>query len=757
MIAAPAVSTPAPVRLPDAPPLPMRRMPETAAKNASSLALSVQPGELQDQQQPLLPQPVPLSAGFGYKDRLPLSMAKSEGKSASAEPQTQPQLHSLQAAARGCAVSKNHASLPLDHPVDQRGPIQQHEAETAAKDQQACKGGFATPEVPWRSRTKPAIAPDRAISRMAPSSTKRRSAPRQMKRLYNGLSQEEVLGPELYETPEQVQVRQRRAQEEEEDSALLVNYGSSMSIGTKLATLHGRVSHAHRSGVSFGSELAASRELHAASGPMHSGHAQSLESALLFDIDDLQQPHGGTPSRPANKPAEQQVPSSGMLIDIADSPGPQQQQPRLAAKPAAQRRSTQGQASDKAAHCQSADDLASCAGRPLKRLRKAGQSEASVSLAAEPSAAYGHDEGEDDALQHALWLSSQQPQNSTLLTGTAAHAANQEADDCQEEQGLHAEAYEHHQPQKSWPKAASSGFNSARDLFLQQQSNKKEDIAERGKAANPFARLNAKSKQSLTEVPRSIQAASRESGVSAEALQAVLHPTPNADLWKRRLHGDAAEHSGAGTSTLAERVVGSEVIDLIGSPEEEEEGLLSNGPPWWERLPDFVPLSALKWGTNPRDGATVHINYKAQFSGQPAARGHKKVSAREDLGNADDDIEMLDVEDENVQSTSKRSRSSKGRKHGSSSHDAREGGEGHTECRQGQWIHKNNHKVYIDANGRTLTGSRAYAKAQQDKGLSTNPAGHRARNRKSPGKRKRKSRAKGSKLPNFCATKSRFS
>ncbi|KAA6418043.1 MAG: hypothetical protein FRX49_11961 [Trebouxia sp. A1-2] len=1215
MIAAPAVSTPAPVRLPDAPPLPMRRMPETAAKNASSLALSVQPGELQDQQQPLLPQPVPLSAGVAWKqatrtgskstsiDDSPLlsrlakltsssrsvgspaaaagshiagvlpahgpkerdhthspsqltqhgqlhtlsapraellswpkistqsvctslqptpfassraqeelshsmkgpdmhppalnhnvaqllfdgttalteaeepvwgaasqhsreaqspaahtqpqppcaslsvfaakpkassrsrlrlqrppasggltpvtmhsltsganpdqaadsrtqSMAKSEGKSASAEPQTQPQLHSLQAAARGCA----------------------HEAETAAKDQQACKGGFATPEVPWRSRTKPAIAPDRAISRMAPSSTKRRSAPRQMKRLYNGLSQEEVLGPELYETPEQVQVRQRRAQEEEEDSALLVNYGSSMSIGTKQATLHGRVSHAHRSGVSFGNELAASRELHAASGPMHSGHAQSLESALLFDIDDLQQPHGGTPSRPANKPAEQQVPSSGMLIDIADSPGPQQQQPRLAAKPAAQRRSTQGQASDKAAHCQSADDLASCAGgqpcrtapgtaaaahtvqhqsahaarsgalgdssktaataasgksrvrdsaqelsmgaaqRPRFQRAQGGgnllplgllfdieddgsgddghgstvkaqsvvaqqpcsnpaadaaeaqhnpyfglhcnegyshqlkhaagqallfdiddniddgnqagtvqsscehqhqeaglQKQPAKGLSCTPAAPNGplfdiddgdatgqqhsnnndsvaaakhdnadfcgHDEGEDDALQHALWLSSQQPQNSTLLTGTAAHAANQEADDCQEEQGLHAEAYEHHQPQKSWPKAASSGFNSARDLFLQQQSNKKEDIAERGKAANPFARLNAKVADAHAAYAHAMIRL-HDIGVLEELLMHYL--------WKRRLHGDAAEHSGAGTSTLAgssssalsrrpakhvqhstapgmfvsaaslkadtafgqqghesdrpsqrrltqpdpgqhraswatdggkERVVGSEVIDLIGSPEtagaddaeEEEEGLLSNGPPWWERFPDFVPLSALKWGTNPRDGATVHINYKAQFSGQPAARGHKKASARDDLGNADDDIEMLDVEDENVQSTSKRSRSSKGRKHGSSSHDAREGGEGHTECRQGQWIHKNNHKVYIDANGRTLTGSRAYAKAQQDKGLSTNPAGHRARNRKSPGKRKRKSRAKGSKLPNFCATKSRFS
>lgn len=53
------------------------------------------------------------------------SMAKSEGNSASAEPQTQPQLHSFKAAARGCAVSKHQASLPLDHPVDQRGPIQQ--------------------------------------------------------------------------------------------------------------------------------------------------------------------------------------------------------------------------------------------------------------------------------------------------------------------------------------------------------------------------------------------------------------------------------------------------------------------------------------------------------------------------------------------------------------------------------------------------------------------------------------------------------
>jgi len=94
-----------------------------------------------------------------------------------------------------------------------------------------------------------------------------------------------------------------------------------------------------------------------------------------------------------------------------------------------------------------------------------------------------------------------------------------------------------------------------------------------------------------------------------------------------------------------------------------------------------------------RDGATVHINYKVQFTGQPAARGRTKASARDDLGDADDDIEVLDVEDEEEQSSSKQSRSSRGCKHGSSSHDAREGGEGHTERRPGQWIYKNNHNV----------------------------------------------------------------
>ena len=142
-----------------------------------------------------------------------------------------------------------------------------------------------------------------------------------------------------------------------------MNYGSSMCTGRTQASLHGRVSHAPQSGASSGNVLAASRDLHAASGPLQSSHAQTSQSALLFDIDDSQQPHGGTLLPSANKPAAERMPSPGMLIDIADSPGPEQQQPRLAAQlETAQRRSIQMQASSKAAQCKSADGPASCAG-----------------------------------------------------------------------------------------------------------------------------------------------------------------------------------------------------------------------------------------------------------------------------------------------------------------------------------------------------------------------------------------------------------
>ncbi len=75
-------------------------------------------------------------------------------------------------------MSKNPHVANLKATLKGTYPILQRDAEVAAKDPQANKGGFATPEVPWRSRTKPASAPDRAVSRMAPTSTTRRSAPR---------------------------------------------------------------------------------------------------------------------------------------------------------------------------------------------------------------------------------------------------------------------------------------------------------------------------------------------------------------------------------------------------------------------------------------------------------------------------------------------------------------------------------------------------------------------------------------------------
>ena len=56
---------------------------------------------------------------------------------------------------------------------------------------------------------------------------------------------------------------------------------------------------------------------------------------------------------------------------------------------------------------------------------------------------------------------------------------------------------------------------------------------------------------------------------------------------------------------------GREAIVVPGIEEEEEEDELdmvpSSGPPWWHRFPDFVPVSALKWGTNPRSATLGHM------------------------------------------------------------------------------------------------------------------------------------------------------
>ena len=94
-----------------------------------------------------------------------------------------------------------------------------------------------------------------------------------------------------------------------------------------------------------------------------------------------------------------------------------------------------------------------------------------------------------------------------------------------------------------------------------------------------------------------------------------------------------------------------------------------------------------------RDGATVHINYKAQFTDQPAARGRKKASAKDDLEAANEDLEVLDWDGEDDQRGSKQSKSSRGCRRASSSHEARGNGGERAQPRQGQWISQNNHNV----------------------------------------------------------------
>jgi hypothetical protein len=48
--------------------------------------------------------------------------------------------------------------------------------------------------------------------------------------------------------------------------------------------------------------------------------------------------------------------------------------------------------------------------------------------------------------------------------------------------------------------------------------------------------------------------------------------------------------------------------------------------PWWKRLSDFVPISELAGGINPRDGSQVTIDFASQFKGtsMPSPGSEKK-------------------------------------------------------------------------------------------------------------------------------------
>lgn len=51
---------------------------------------------------------------------------------------------------------------------------------------------------------------------------------------------------------------------------------------------------------------------------------------------------------------------------------------------------------------------------------------------------------------------------------------------------------------------------------------------------------------------------------------------------------------------LARNATSAHEAVLLPEEEDEQDKVPSHGPPWWRLFPDFVPLCALKWGTNPR-------------------------------------------------------------------------------------------------------------------------------------------------------------
>ena len=97
-----------------------------------------------------------------------------------------------------------------------------------------------------------------------------------------------------------------------------------------------------------------------------------------------------------------------------------------------------------------------------------------------------------------------------------------------------------------------------------------------------------------------------------------------------------------------------------------------------------------------RDGATVHINYKAQFTEQASGKGRKKAASRSDQHqiDADNDCEILDMDDEGERHMhAGQVGSSRGRKSCTSGRRAREGEGEQAEGSHGRWVHHNNHNV----------------------------------------------------------------
>jgi len=111
--------------------------------------------------------------------------------------------------------------------------------------------------------------------------------------------------------------------------------------------------------------------------------------------------------------------------------------------------------------------------------------------------------------------------------------------------------------------------------------------------------------------------------------------------------------------------------------------------PWWTKLPDFVPISELREGKDPRDGSYIFIDYLGQF------KGTREPS--------------LDI------NASKRKRKKT------------------TEAKGGHWVSIDGDKCFVTESGDTLTGRAAYvaySRSKKTAGGQKKPRKKKARRRK---------------------------
>ena len=96
-----------------------------------------------------------------------------------------------------------------------------------------------------------------------------------------------------------------------------------------------------------------------------------------------------------------------------------------------------------------------------------------------------------------------------------------------------------------------------------------------------------------------------------------------------------------------------------------------NLKPWWSKLPDFVPISELRGGKDPRDGSHIFIDYLGQFKGTKEPSLDKNAPSR------------------------KRKKV--------------------TEAKGGHWVSIDGDKCFVTESGDTLTGKAAYVAYSRSK------------------------------------------